>query len=160
MYSPKIREDLIPALYLHSKDLGEPMTGVANRYIVQGFASDFLSDTVKLKLPRSYEAHLKSSGLEQIVESTPQISNESYLKGASPFGSVDEIMTWYERSQKGVQSAALEAKLGEYSSSSVKGRLQGHDWLFKTIQLNLNRGLAAALVNYSIRGKQVPSDTH
>jgi hypothetical protein len=38
MYSPKIREDLIPYLYKLSRHLGQPMTKTANQFIEQAIS--------------------------------------------------------------------------------------------------------------------------
>ncbi len=51
VYSPKIREELIPALYHYSKHLQEPMTRTTDRLIYQGLATESLPEPVTLVLP-------------------------------------------------------------------------------------------------------------
>jgi hypothetical protein len=153
LYSPRISSDFIPALYQHSKDINSPMTGTVNRYVIQGLAADALSSTVKDKLPDSYAKGIKSLGLDDIVQRSYADAgfDDECLR---PFGSTEEIAAWHEQSLNGVKKAMLTSEINAYESRSRNGRLFGDDWLYRTIALNLNRGLTSALVGYSLQ----PSD--
>lgn len=150
LYSPKIRDDFIPALYHHSRDLGCPMTVTVNRYVAQGFASDALSDETKIKLPSGYAEDISALGLDEIV-------NSAYSEIAPPknglrrFDSTDEILAWHGQALNGVRQAFYDSKMNAYEAKSANGRLNGSDWLYRTLALNLNRGLSDALVNYTLR---------
>lgn len=148
MYSPKIRKDFIPALYLHSKDTGVPMTSTVNRYIVQGFASDAMSQEAEGKLPDSYKCHIRSLGLEDIVaKEWPKYAHLEF----EPFKDVNEIMAWHDHSMRGINKAYLGAELNKHHAQSLNKGVFDHHWLYRTLALNLNRGLSNALVNYSLK---------
>ncbi len=150
LYSPRISADFIPTLYHHSKDLGTPMTGTVNRYVIQGLASDAMSASVRDRLPEAYVKSIKSMGLDDIVQ-------KSYIDagfndtGLRPFASTEEIEAWHKQSLEGVKRAMLMSNLNAYDSRSSNGRLKRDDWLYRTIALNLNRGLTSALVGYSVQ---------
>lgn len=153
MYSPKIRRELIPALYVHSKEVGVPMTNTVNRYIVQGFASEALSDEVEGKLPSAYLSHIKSLGFEELVANNWPKYAQRYGEDleTEPFKNVDEIMTWHNYSLRGVKKAYLGAELNRHHAKSTNQSVFNHNWLYRTLALNLNRGLSNALVNYSFK---------
>jgi hypothetical protein len=65
MYSPKIREDLIPYLYRLARHNGEPMTHLVNRFIEQiisGFKETGIFSEIELeeKTVAHLTAHFKS----------------------------------------------------------------------------------------------------
>jgi len=153
LYSPRISVDFIPALYQHSKDIGSPMTGTVNRYVIQGLASDALSSEAKGRLPDSYAEGIRSIGLDDIVQRSYEEAGFGD-EDLRPFGSTEEIAAWHRQSLDGVKRAMLGSGLNTYDSRSRNGRLCGDDWLYRTIALNLNRCLTSALVGYSLQ----PSD--
>ena len=153
MYSPRISSDYIPALYQHSKDIGSPMTGTVNRYVIQGLASDAMSNHTKSKLPDSYQKSIKSIGLDDIVLKNYAEAGFGDAEIA-PFETAEEIADWHARSMDGVKRAILGAKLSEYHSQNYNGRTSGQEWLYRTIALNLNRGFTSALVGYALQPQE------
>jgi len=150
LYSPRISADFIPALYQHSKDLNTPMTGTVNRYVIQGLASDAMSASAKDRLPSSYAKSIRSMGLDDIVQRSYEDAGFED-SGLRPFASTEEIESWHRQSLDGVKKAMLSSGLNAYKARSPNGRLNRDDWLYRTIALNLNRGLASALIGYSVQ---------
>ena len=126
------------------------MTETVNRYVAQGLASDALSEETMDKLPSGYAEDIKSLVLDDIVKSA-YAELGPVQNGLRPFDSTHEIMAWHKESLDGVRRAFFDSKLNAYESRSVNGRLSGSDWLYRTLALNLNRGLTDALVNYTLR---------
>ncbi len=156
MYSPKIRKEVIPALYIHSKEIGTPMTQTVNRYILQGFASDNLSDKVENALPETFKHSLKSLGLETIVNQ--EMHNEPRDNTLTPFENAEDITKWYDNALLGTKRALLGAKLNEFQSYSKQRDPFQQTWLYKTLAMNLNRAASTALISYSVNGNLVGED--
>ena len=127
------------------------MTETTNRYIVQGFASDSLSAEARDALPATYRDGLKSLGLEGIVNSSIDGFSANGTDDLAPFQSAQEITGWYEQALLGTKKAMVSAKLGEMGSYSRQQDPLNHLWLYKTLAMNLNRGLSSALINYLAR---------
>jgi len=65
MYSPKIREDLIPYLYRLSRHLGQPMTKTVNQFLEQAIS------------------HFKETGIFSEIEAEQQMLEDltEHIKG-------------------------------------------------------------------------------
>lgn len=59
VYSPKIREELIPALYHYSKHLEEPMTRTVDRLIYRALMEEPLPDSANSLLPSGDDPYFR-----------------------------------------------------------------------------------------------------
>jgi hypothetical protein len=55
MYSPKISEDLIPALYRLAKDRRKPMTRIVDKILRENLPTDHEQNCEKMSIPLAKE---------------------------------------------------------------------------------------------------------
>lgn len=63
VYSPKIREELIPALYHYSQHLNEPMTRTVDRLLYRALKEESLPDSASSLLPNGEDPYFRELAL-------------------------------------------------------------------------------------------------
>lgn len=154
LYSPKVYEHLIPALYLTARDRSIPMTRLVNGYVYRSLLVEKLPKEAYDRLPCKNEypicpqLGLDGRILEHEKEYIQPLHTASRLAvTVDPFTSTEMIQEWYDDALAGLARGLTLARLNLRVPTDRRPAEFNIQWKYETAVIQLNQVMVDALVH-------------
>jgi hypothetical protein len=154
LYSPKIHDKLIPALYRTARDRSIPMTRLVNGYIYRSLLVERLPKEAYERLPCKSDypvcpqLGLDGRILEHEKEYIQPLHAATHLAvTVDPFSSTEMIQQWYDEALAGVARSLALARMNLRVPTERSPDEFNIQWKYETAVIQMNQIMVDALVH-------------